>query len=710
MQKKPVIEIVRNNFFPLALLILCLISFVPTIYRLGFYWDDWPSVWFYHMWGPSSFKEGFAIDRPLLAYVFMLTTPIMGESTIAWQLFGVFTRFLTSLTLWWTLSGLWPRNRTQVRWIVILFTVYPGFSQQYISVTYSNAFLVFAMFIFSLGTMIYAYRKPKWFWILLAASLVSSGLTMFISEYFFGLELLRPVILYILLYPRQPNLSLVSVTNSDSSQNVFHDSFGKKLRRLFLHWSPYLTIMGLFLIWRIFLYQTARGKITLFDKLLENPGKTVLDLLKTIFTDFVEVNFLAWVRTLNPSTLVNFDTYVIVYYFVIIFVSLILTFIYLWKIPVHKEELEESSTSFRKKWSIQAIVIGFYAFLISGWPIWVTDLHIELLFPWDRFTIPIMIGASIMISGLISLVSRKSWISALILGILVGLASGMQFQQRLIYRQEWLSQKYFFWQMVWRAPGIQPGTVLFTSEIPFTYYSDNSLTAPLNWIYNPENYSHNMDYLLHDIEARDQIDSEEGKELIELQPDQSMHVKYRAATFDGSTSQALVLFYDPPRCLKVVDPSIDRYLPVKPLYIREATDLSQPSLIIPKDQNPAIPPEHIFGPEPSHGWCYYFEKAEYYAQIGEWEKVAELGDTALKLNRHFTEKTIAEVIPFIRGYAMSGKWDKAVNLSTDAYRTWDKMEYMLCDVWYIIADSTPKNKDREAALEQIYNEIGCKFP
>ncbi len=51
---------------PFALLILCLLVFVPLIYRLGFYWDDWPSIWFLHFWGPASFKEGFAL-RPAAA-------------------------------------------------------------------------------------------------------------------------------------------------------------------------------------------------------------------------------------------------------------------------------------------------------------------------------------------------------------------------------------------------------------------------------------------------------------------------------------------------------------------------------------------------------------------------------------------------------------------------------------------------------------------
>jgi hypothetical protein len=697
MQKNPTLKMaafcryVRENSFPLMLIILCLISFVPTIYRLGFYWDDWPSIWFYHMWGPSSFKEGFAIDRPLLAYVFMLTTPILGESTLSWQLFGIFTRWLTSLALWWTLCGIWPKHKLQVSWAVILFTVYPGFSQQYISVTYSNAFLVFAMFIVSLGSMIWAHRKPRWFWLLMVLSVVTSALTMFISEYFFGLELLRPIILWLILDDEQEPLAT-------------------KLRRIILRWLPYLATTALFLIWRILLHETARAKIVLFEKLLVNPLTAVVDLLRTILQDFLEVNFLAWARMLNPTVLVDFDLNVILYYVGIVIVCAAFTFFYLWKSWPEQESPITLRPFTSKRWGIQAGLLGLFAFLIAGWPIWVTDLHIELIFPWDRFTMVTMLGTSIIIAGLLDLLVKNRWLSAVILGIVVGIAAGMQFQHRLIYRQEWLSQKNFFWQMAWRAPGIQTGTTIFTSEIPFTYFSDNSLTAPLNWIFAPDNTSRDMAYLLYDIEARNQLNTEEGKELIQLQPEEPIHMQYRAASFDGTTSQAVVLFYDPPRCLKVIDPTIDRFLPVKPLYIREATPLSKPELIIPNADPSAFPPESIFGPEPSHGWCYYFEKADLYAQAENWQKVAELGDKAFKLNRHFTEKTIAEVIPFIRGYALNGNWDKAVTLTIDAYQTFDKMQYILCDVWYSIDETVSNDENKQAALDQIKENIQCKFP
>ena len=91
----------------------------------------------------------------------MLTTPLFGELTTAWQFFSLFTRFLTGLAWWWTLRGLWPQHGRQAFWVSALFVVYPGFSQQYIAVTYSNAFLVYTLFIISFGTMVWAYRKPR---------------------------------------------------------------------------------------------------------------------------------------------------------------------------------------------------------------------------------------------------------------------------------------------------------------------------------------------------------------------------------------------------------------------------------------------------------------------------------------------------------------------------------------------------------------------
>jgi tetratricopeptide (TPR) repeat protein len=672
---------------PMALLALCLVSYLPLIYRLGFYWDDWPSIWFYHLWGPNGYLQSFASDRPSLAWVFMLTTSLLGESTVGWQIFGLLTRWLASLTFRWLLLGVWPHYKPQVFAAAALFAVYPGFSQQYIAVTYSNAFLVMTLALFSLGSMVWALRLPRWRWPLLAASLLAQAASLAMTEYFYGWEALRPLLLWLAQHP----------TDEKKPRARPRDTLWR--------WAPHLLVGLPFFIDRLFFHKTPRGEITLFNQFFANPAAALSDLLQTLITDFFEVNFLAWFRRLDLRFIFGFEQTILAWFLAVVVGGGLLTFIYLMK------QQDESSNSQRKgerpnpiRWAMQALLIGGYAFFVSGWTIWATNLHIELIFPWDRFTLILMPGSALLTSGLIALLTRRRWQSALLLATIIGLAAGLQFQHRLVYRQEWLSQRNFLWQLAWRAPAIQPGSVLLTSELPFTFYSDNSLSAPLNWMYAPENRSQDMQYLLYDVEARLGID------LPAIEADQEIRTRYRATLFQGSTSQAIVVFYDPPRCVKVIDPAVDRFLPVKPLYIREMTPLSQPSLIQPYAEPSAAPPQHVLGPEPPPSWCYYFEKAELYGQSGEWEAAAKAADQALKINKHFTEKNVSELFPFIEAFARTDRWQEAVELSLKAYQIWDKTQYPLCDYWARIAENTIASPDQHTAIQKIKESLQCNLP
>ena len=130
-----------------------------------------------------------------------------------------------------------------------------------------------------------------------------------------------------------------------------------------------------------------------------------------------------------------------------------------------------------------------------------------------------------------------------------------------------------------------------------------------------------------------------------------------------------------------MDPIYDLNLPFKPLYIRQALPLARPDLIH-KDVQPAIPPEHIFGAEPDHDWCYYFEKAELAVQFGDWQEAAKLADQAMQIDKTFNRKAAPELLPFIKAYAYTGQWEQAVRLSQKAYVSGDKMQYLLCSAWY----------------------------
>jgi len=668
---------------PLALLAICLISFGLLIPWLGFYWDDWPTIWYLHLLGPAGFRDVFAVDRPLLGWLFMVTTSIFGESTSGWQFFGLLTRWITSLALWWTLRQLWPKRSLQVTWIALLFAVYPGFKQQYISVTYSNTWIIYTTYFLSVGLMIWAVRKPRWGWFLMGASWLLTAYTMFSDEYFFGLEFLRPVLLWLAL-----------------SEGIAEPR--KRLGRVALRWAPYLLIMGAFLYWRIFLHVSPRGQIQIFDQLRQAPLAALLMLAGRVIRDVFVSSVVAWAQVFNFKQMTSYGSGPTLLYLAILAASIPLAILYLVVYRGKEENIQDPDS--RKAWAIQSIGLGAYALLIAGIPFWVTNLPIDLRFPWDRFTLVMMLGTSLFWVGIAEMLLRSHLQKAVLLGLVIGLAAGVHFQQANLFRREWNTQKAFFWQLVWRAPELKPGTTILSAQLPFTYYSDNSLTAPLNWIYAPENSSRQMSYLFYNVESR------LGSGLIDFQKGLPIHEPYRATSFSGTTSQALAIYSEPPGCVKVVDPDTDAKLPQKPLYFSDILPLSDMSVIQSKAGTPARPPENIFGPEPEHDWCYYYEKADLASQEGNWSEVVALGNQAFDQNYRLYEVNAPELIPFIEGYAHAGKWARAQQLTREAKNLTFRMQRMLCDTWNRIQTDTPSNPEQQDAIASAQKILQCSTP
>jgi hypothetical protein len=71
------------------------------------------------------------------------------------------------------------------------------------------------------------------------------------------------------------------------------------------------------------------------------------------------------------------------------------------------------------------------------------------------------------------------------------------------------------------------------------------------------------------------------------------------------------------------------------------------------DASPVVPPEYIFGKEPEHNWCFYFQKADFASQLGKWDDIVALGDEANRLA--FSPEDRVEWLPFLKAYAITGK-------------------------------------------------------
>jgi hypothetical protein len=127
--------------------------------------------------------------------------------------------------------------------------------------------------------------------------------------------------------------------------------------------------------------------------------------------------------------------------------------------------------------------------------------------------------------------------------------------------------------------------------------------------------------------------------------------------------------------------------------MREASALSNREQIL--DASNAVMPG-IYGPEPEHSWCYYFERADLARQLGHWDEVASLGNQALKLDDH--PNNPVERFVFIEGYAHTGNWERALK---------EYVAPLLCRLWKRIETETTDGVDRAEAISESLNLFAC---
>jgi hypothetical protein len=236
--------------------------------------------------------------------------------------------------------------------------------------------------------------------------------------------------------------------------------------------------------------------------------------------------------------------------------------------------------------------------------------------------------------------------------------------------------------------------------MPLTYYSDNSLTAPLNWIYAPDFKSGNMPYFL--IYTRERL----GTVLPAFQNNLPMRKDYRAFNFNSTTSQALVFVYPISGCLRILDPKQTNLYPSMPNGLEDAVNISHLDQIIPDPATPAKPPQEIFGPEPEHTWCYYYEKADLARQQGDWKKVVNLGEEAFQ--KKLSPQSSLDLLLFSDGYAMTGQWQKALDLTRQADQlSHSQYRPKLCDNLAWINNSSSPNPVNKAAINSLRSEYKC---
>jgi hypothetical protein len=212
-----------------------------------------------------------------------------------------------------------------------------------------------------------------------------------------------------------------------------------------------------------------------------------------------------------------------------------------------------------------------------------------------------------------------------------------------------------------------------------------------------------MNYILNDLLVR-------NHSLPPLEPGHPVEKSFRATQFSGTTSQILVVSYAPPGCVRILDPVYDADLYNLPERLIASLKFSRPKELIQDHNPPASPPVDIFGSEPKHRWCYYFEKADLARQNGDWKSIIELSKQSIR--KGYRPDDPSEYLPFIEGYIQSSRWADGYELTVSAYQGSLALRPALCSVW---RRSASKAADNDSDLTggyfgKAYELLKCPTP
>lgn len=670
----------KHDFsFLFYLLSVMMLAYGVLIPLLGFYWDDLPFLWFMRFFNDLDLIT-LEAHRPFTGIFFFILRPILQFSPLRWQIFNLLNRFILGIAGWYLLRGIFTTRKNLVDWITLLFVLYPGFDHQFISVNSSRHIFSFSLLLLSLRLSIKTLENPRrMIWIQLCAVILSS-ISMLMSDYFYMLEIFRPVILLMLISPKiNPRMYL---------------------NRIFRLWAPTLLSFLLIGYWRIFGIGQPYYQIVVSNA---DHGFELTRVIKTILADIQEVASLAWFEAFTTPKIEEIGSTSIWFYILVVILVFILSSVYF--IIRGKEGSHPSITSKLPSFGgIKVALLGLLLLVLGGVPSWAVGLPIRVSGIQSRLSLPMSLGASLLVGGVFDLIKSRRLRIAFLASV-VAFSAGSQFHTAVGFRWDWQRQRTFFWQMVWRIPDLEKYSVIASHEFPFVYETDNSMTAIVNWLYSPEVTSERIDYMVYDIKTR------LGGRIPKLEPHLEISHVYREfgngrqVKFEGSTSNMLVIYHKYPACLRVIQPVYDGHMTGFSPYINQALDLSNPELV--KFESVEIEPilEKLYGPEPEGSWCYFYQKADLARQKGEWQLVYDMGEAALSLGSNPSH--VSEYAIYIEAFGRKGDFTTAKDLTALAIQRDPGLDRLLCDVWRRIEIASSLSKPEQSIINDVVSNDNC---
>ncbi len=662
---------------PLAFLVIAILGFGLLANRLGYYQDDWPYIFYAFNKGiPSLTIEMYYDSRPNAAWMYISLFKLLGFNPLAWHITALLTRWLTATMLWYFLKRVFPQNKREVTFAILLFLIHPFFLIQPYAVNsmlYWGGFFFFAV---SLYLMVRTITKTTYRIPLITLAVFLEGLHLFTSEYYVGMVLIRPLILFWLF-------------NQTTTVR-------ERLKKTILNWLPYLTALAAYVIWRMFLYVPPpigdRNAPKILYALFQSPIETIGYLIRTALQDSLIVTFTSWYRTLVPELL----SFASVFNWFVLFItglSFLAAAFFLTK------TFSTPSTQ-SKRWLASPLTLGLLLVFLGLAPLWIIGQDIvthKNQFAGSRFGIGSTLGAALILAVILENLLDDVKKKIAVVSVCIALAVSMHLTNAKDFSYSWEKQERLARELLWRAPSLEPGTAIVTDEEILGYMGSYSVSYSLITTYQPGDIDSPpywyFPFYYTNPNVNDYLSGTplEGSKL--------------TMDFKGNSQQMILLSFNPEmqRCLWILQPQDTNLRLVNDDMQRLAAG-SDIQLIKKTDVEPA-PPKDIYGETNTQTWCYYFEKADLARQYAQWEEIVRLWEEAQAVGER--PDNGFEYIPFIEGWGHTGNWEQVKETTKFAKRISAGLEPSLCSAMDRLTESAPASQEKDETIKNLKEDLDC---
>lgn len=618
----------------LLILVIAAVTYLPNLSRATIYRDDWYYVMDRLIGGPGVYQEMFSIDRPARGPLFESYFQLFGIQPFPYHMSSFLWRVAGGLAALWLFHQLWPRQRLATFLMALLFALYPGYLRWMEGFENQPRILSSFLEALSIALTLQAIRATRTtskilLWI---SSILTGWAYIALVDFAFGMEIFRLLCVFLLVHRQQKTLPFV-----------------KKSVLALRAWSTAVFIPIGFLFWRFFLFQNERPVTDVglqLSYLITSPLLTGMWWLARLFQSTLNVAILAWgapfFQSLFEIGLSNIVTGIIIAG---------ITFLLLWwgSSLLRKKENNDANgfdAVANERWQSEAILVGLVGVIAGVLPVIVANRYVNFA-GYSHYALPASLASVMVVVGLVSLIDSRSvrlGIASVI--VLLAVLTHYTASLRILHEEQVIAD--FWHQVVWRAPAIKAGTTLVVNYPSIDYAEDvDAVAGPANFIYFPEQTNQipavyplialpQMDYITKDVLGGG-----------------SRSYGYR--THVGEIDYGNILVISQPSqnaCIHMINAQWPRYSEEDPDQVLLLGEYSNIQNVITEGTAPRLA-EFIFGPEPDHTWCYYYQQADMALQQEDWEKIIEIADKVNQLKLSPNDRI--EWAPFLQAYALRGE-------------------------------------------------------